>query len=273
MTSEPASEEPAETETALGERAVPFRVEAAQGYNPVQQLRFWTFARAAASGWMRYNHSDFDEPSRQVLDLLQVGWLVGPANRAPVEGASPVVTEGRLALYRLRDVSPRAELVTSWVVATPDDALRRVLDPGFDPSVLAILEQDSGLSPDSPTGGGSVVYRTLSTQSAEVVVNASTPGIVLVRNAWDPGWRASVDGRDAPVLVADFLMQGVPVPAGRHTVILQYDDPWVGYGLLASGLWLSALLGTAALLRFHRRRPDSLGSTGEGVGLRPAGHS
>jgi hypothetical protein len=247
------------------------RVETAQGYNPIQELRFWAFVRAAEPKWMRYNHSVFDQPSRQVLDLLQVGWLVGPANRTPVEGALPVVAEGRWALYRLSEVSPRAEVVTSWDVASPERGLTRVLDPGFDPSRLVILEQDPGISPGPPTGAGSAVYRSLSEQSAEVVVNASAPGIVLVRNVWDPGWRATVDGRDVPVLVADFLLQGVPVPAGRHTVILRYDDPWVGYGLLGSGLSLTALLGAAALLRFRRRRSGSLGSTGEGVGLGPAG--
>jgi hypothetical protein len=61
-----------------------------------------------------------------------------------------------------------------------------------------------------------------------------------------------VDGRPAPVLAANYVIQAVPVPRGTHVVELAYDDPWIGYGLLGSALFISGLVGAAAW--FGRRR-------------------
>jgi uncharacterized membrane protein YfhO len=66
--------------------------------------------------------------------------------------------------------------------------------------------------------------------------------MLLVRTAFDPNWRATVDGRPAPILPADSVVQAVQVPAGRHVVALAYDDPSVGHGLLGTGLVLALLL-------------------------------
>jgi uncharacterized membrane protein YfhO len=47
-------------------------------------------------------------------------------------------------------------------------------------------------------------------------------GHVLMLDAWDPGWRASVDGEPVPMLRADVAFRAVQVPAGRHRVSLVY---------------------------------------------------
>ena len=80
------------------------------------------------------------------------------------------------------------------------------------------------------------------------------PGVVVIRNAFDRNWRATVDGRPARVIPADYLMQGVPVPAGRHVVELTYRDSAVGEGLLVSGVAWALLLGAWAVVGRRRRR-------------------
>ena len=56
----------------------------------------------------------------------------------------------------------------------------------------------------------------------------------------------------------------VAVPEGTHTIMLGYDDPWIGYGLLGSGLALVVLLGPALVLR--RRRTPAADGVAESVG-------
>ena len=47
----------------------------------------------------------------------------------------------------------------------------------------------------------------------------------------------------APVLLTDYLFQGVVVPAGNHVVELTYQDPWIGRGLAVSAIsWAVVLL-------------------------------
>ena len=90
------------------------------------------------------------------------------------------------------------------------------------------------------------------------------PSIVVVRNSYDPDWHATVDGRRVPILPADYVDQGIPVPPGRHRILLAYHDPWIGLGLIGSGVSLAILLGLAVLLRRHgmgATRQDVLSST------------
>jgi hypothetical protein len=109
--------------------------------------------------------------------------------------------------------------------------------------------------PGSRGGGssGAATYRALSPQEARIRVRSSRGGIVLIRTSFDPRWRATVDGRATRVLPADYVLQAVPVPPGRHTIVLRYDDPTIGYGLLGSVLALLVLLGTAVTLDIRRR--------------------
>jgi hypothetical protein len=58
-----------------------------------------------------------------------------------------------------------------------------------------------------------------------VEASGSEPALVVVAEARFPGWRARVDGRAVPVLEADGAFLGVPVPAGRHRVTLEYRRP------------------------------------------------
>jgi len=87
---------------------------------------------------------------------------------------------------------------------------------------------------------------------------------VVVRNAWDGGWSATVDGRPAPLLRADYFLQGVTVPAGTHEIRLTYRDPMIGRGLALSALvWLMWLAALAAAWTGPRRRRSQTGASPE----------
>jgi len=108
------------------------------------------------------------------------------------------------------------------------------------------------------SGTGTAVYDERSPEQVVIRVTSDTPGLLVVRNAFDRNWHATVDGRPAPLLVADYLMQGVAIPAGSHTVELAYRDPKVGVGVLVSvvaWLILFALIGWFAVRDRRERHP------------------
>lgn len=235
----------------VNQRGLLLGLEDAQGYNPTQLLTYWTFLRTAGTEGVKYNAAVFVDPSPEALDLLDVRWVVGSVEEPPLPGTELVVRDGRWAPYRRPTASTRASVVTAWRVVPERDALHLATGPGPDPA-MEVLLLDEGPGPAAPAGGpsgGSARYRPLGPHAAEVRVDARAPALVLVRNVWDPGWTATVDGDPVPVLRANYLVQAVPVPAGAHTVELRYRDPWVGYGLLGSALSLAALAGAAAVLR------------------------
>jgi uncharacterized membrane protein YfhO len=73
----------------------------------------------------------------------------------------------------------------------------------------------------------------------------------VLADAYDPGWRASVDGERAALLRANVAFRAVAVPQGRHVVELVYRPRAVVLGL---GESLAALVVAAALFVTARRR-------------------
>jgi hypothetical protein len=243
------------------QRSMLLHLEDAQGYNPFQLERYWAFVRQVSPIPLDYNAAVFADPPPVALDLLDVGWVIGPEGVIPPGQGEAVGADPPWVLYRLGRSPPRAEVVSRWRVV-PDEgrALYEVTAPGFDPSREVLLERDPGLgSPPAGgvTGGGSAEFRGLGDQRASIVVEASAPSVVLVRNVFDRNWHATVDGRPAPVLAADELIQAVPVAAGRHTVELSYDDPSIGYGLLGSCLGVAILFLAVLVLHRSKRVLDS----------------
>ena len=122
-------------------------------------------------------------------------------------------------------------------------------------------------------------------QLGVVLVDARSPAVLLIRNAFGPGWQATVDGRPAALPPADFVDQGVAVPAGRHVVRLVYRDPTIGIGAIGTGGSLVLIFGVAGIAAQRRRRregqdltsslgrPSGAGSNGEmasdAAGARP----
>jgi membrane protein YfhO len=234
-----------------------FGNETTDGYGSIQLLRYWSYVRAAQQASLEYHRTYFVRPTSQALDLLQVEWVVAPAAVPPESDWTSVTRQGGWALYRRRSFPPRASLLSAWtVVEGPEQARRLVADPRFDPSVEVVLEGSPGHRPVSHSGeAGMARFRWLDTASARVDVDARSPAIVLVRNAYDPNWRATVDGRPAPVLAADYVLQGIPVAPGHHTILLTYRDPSIGAGLAGSALSLLVLFGSSVALHGRRRSP------------------
>ncbi len=92
----------------------------------------------------------------------------------------------------------------------------------------------------------------------EVVARVSAP-----RDCWlfsteryAAGWKAWVDGKEAPVAKANFCFRAVPVPKGDHVVLMTYQ-PWIFKPLLAASWGLSLVVfvawGVHAVLGWLRR--------------------
>ena len=85
--------------------------------------------------------------------------------------------------------------------------------------------------------------------------------MVLVRIPYERLWTATVDGRPARVLPADSVVQAVEVPAGSHSIVLRYQDPWIGRGLAGSALAVGLLaVGAVALRRRAAAGPPLKGA-------------
>ncbi|MCF8098623.1 MAG: YfhO family protein, partial [Desulfarculaceae bacterium] len=91
-------------------------------------------------------------------------------------------------------------------------------------------------------------------QAMEMEVEAQRPGWLVVSQSAHHGWRATVDGKDAPIEWAYGFMTTVAVPQGKHTVRLVYSEPWVKASLAAPPLLILVLVGGWLWMR-RRKKP------------------
>ncbi len=192
------------------------------------------------------------------LRLLQVGGVthVLRVGLSPVPGLGPPETLPSpyacpLQVQRVPDPLPAAYVVhAERAGAGPDEVLGVLLDPAFDPRSAVLLEDARAAAPTGPLADEArVVSRRLATLEVEARLGA--PGVLVVLEAFDPGWRASVDGAEAAVLRANGLFRAVRLPAGRHRVLFAYR-PRSGAVGAALGLIGVAAVGTGLGLRALR---------------------
>lgn len=95
-----------------------------------------------------------------------------------------------------------------------------------------------------------------------LTVDAPAAGIVVVNESFERGWRARVDGEEAPILRGNLIQRAIRVGPGAHTIELRYQPPGV---TLLWCLWLA----TAAALAFaairERRRTGRPGHAPSGM--------
>jgi hypothetical protein len=92
-------------------------------------------------------------------------------------------------------------------------------------------------------------------------VMANGAGRIVVRETWDPGWKAEVDGALATIEPYLGAFMAVLLSAGRHDVILRYDPPEFRLAAVAS---ISSLAAVFALTGFGPFRSTRI--IAEGLG-------
>jgi membrane protein YfhO len=188
--------------------------------------------------------------------LLQIGAVgrvlaVQPApwwgDLTPVADV-PGFFEQPIRVFRVPDPLPRAYVVDGVRVADGEAALAMLTAPGFDPRREVVLATGDAHAPGADAVGTAAITGP-GWDTLDLAVELRRDGRLVVVDAYDPGWRATVDGRPAPVERANVAFRSVPVPAGRHSVHLAYRPRAVGLGLAVSVL---ALLAAAWTVRGPR---------------------
>jgi hypothetical protein len=156
---------------------------------------------------------------------------------------------GDLRLHARADSVPRSLLVYDASVADDQSALTRMGSPEFDPNQDVVLSPHEASVARQSTRPGQAVEPSLQRADRwQAHVSLPEPGYLLQREAWYPGWRARVDGVDAPVLRADLLFRAIPLSAGEHDVEVYFESASFGRGVLVSIVVL-AVIGLLVIWR------------------------
>lgn len=235
------------------------------GYNPSQPMRTWLAMRRLDPAPKRYNQSYVQQPSPALIDLLQLRWVI--AEEAPDWAErTATLTDGRWSLFRVPGDGGLASFPSSVVRADgPEQALDLVAAPGFDPRAGAVWEGDPAIGVVAGAGEASATWERDDRLAIDLDVRDA--GLLVVRVAWDEGWRAAMDGVELQTVPVDGFLTGVIVPAGAGRLTLAYEDPSIRLGLLIS----LAALGGAAVLAWAWRRKAAFEVVPRAIEVRPTG--
>lgn len=212
------------------------------GYNALTLERVWVFLHEDLGLTPSLDENTY--PSRRIYEFGPFPY--GSMNI--VAGWNP--DDGHVVLRSPGEADPRA-----WLVP----AVRRVKDwreavaamaAGHDVHRIALVETDSGLASSAETGEEHAARVQIVSFHPERVVletEAPAPALLVLAEAWYPGWTALVDADPAPCVPANAWMRAVEVPSGAHRVELRFRSRWLGPGALLA-------LATAAVLTLLVRR-------------------
>lgn len=94
----------------------------------------------------------------------------------------------------------------------------------------------------------------LGTNSLTADLEMEQDGYVLLTIPYSSGWTAYLDGEKIELLKADVAFTGFRCAKGEHHLEMKYVTPYLGTGLIISGIAFAGMLGAAVLDRLQEKR-------------------
>jgi len=211
-----------------------WNIESIGGYRPIKLRNYQDLMDARG----------FSRP--KVLDMLNVKYVV--TNKRINNPNYKKIKEVN-GLYENKNVLPK-----SWIVGQIKDvnsqreSLMETLLSGFDPRNKAIVYGYRGS--DMPEEvKGVVTIKTRSENRIELLSTSDTGGLLVLSEIYyEPGWKATVNGKETPIYQTNHVLRSVEIPKGTTEVIFEYDKTnWQRTRLLSRFSLITVILILGAL--------------------------
>jgi hypothetical protein len=144
-------------------------------------------------------------------------------------------------------------------IAGDKASLAAVTAPGFNGRGVAVTEhpvpgiqQAAGTA--SPPTGATARLSSYGAQRVVIDATANDPSLVVLTDSFYPGWKATVDGKPASIERVDYVLRGVRVGPGHHTIVMRYEPASWRLGWIVSLVALLCLLAALASVWIGARR-------------------
>lgn len=223
---------------------LPLGVSLVNGYDSLEIDRVTDLVRLLTTADLEHEFISaipyYDRP----VPLVRALAIENVVSRDPLPAPWIQVYESPGGLRVFSDPAPLGRVFLARGVERIDDAQERLARLGsldFDPSV-AVVESTppTGVERHS-TAPGSVELVDAATGRLAIACEVTAPALLVIADAWYPGWEATVDGRTVPIERVNHALRGLWLEPGDRRVEMVYRP-----GSFRAGLWLAA--GAALLL-------------------------
>lgn len=198
-------------------------------------------------------------PNENALDLMNTRYIVA---QEPLPGTSVAYRSEKSNVLVLEnaDAVPRGFLVgNTEVIEEPEATWARLRESSFDPRETAVLPEPLDV-PVTSIDSSSTAEVSLEHYEPEEIrwsVRTDAPRLFVASEVYYPaGWNAYLDGEQVPIHRVDYLLRGVPVPEGEHTLVMRFEPKADRYGTWIAGTSTVLVYGGILVLvglRYRRR--------------------
>jgi Bacterial membrane protein YfhO len=193
------------------------------------------FSRRPYLDFLSFTDSADRETRFRLLGSLNVKYVIS-FRELPEHGISLVryFSEYPSWLYKVEQTVPRVYVVNKSVVETNSrQILQRLGSPNFDPTQEVVLDTELAMKSRHPlTATATIIH--YENQSVTVQASLNDSGVLVLADAYYPGWKAYVNGKEQVIRRANLFFRAVVLPAGTHTVEFRYDPTSFKLGLAIS---------------------------------------
>lgn len=250
---------------------MPYNLESPEGYDAVYSVIIAKFLASlndnSSTTKFTGRYGFVDREGSHLLDLINTKYFLAVKKdrdgQPSYDGQIPaylddkkfkVVFEDRsTAVLENQNVLPRAFFVRDWQVIEDEvDLLDQLLNPAFPQAEKVLLQENPSITKDDGALGKSrVFYEEYESQKSKVNVEAAQNGFLFVSDAWFPGWKAFIDGKETKIYRANFAFRAIELTKGNHTVNFVYQPESFYNGLRISVLSFITMLFLALLVKLN----------------------
>ena len=252
--------------------AARYGIELVDGYSPSVLADYVNFTNRAASIEEKKavtklpltDKSMDDIKNNNFLDLLNVRFILslepsekekyrlrGTFRDVPLyRQFKGIVPAPDYYVYENTTALPRAFIVPRAKVVSDREELLCLVGE-IDPRKVVLLEREAGAATGEEPFR-SVPYASYRPNEIELHVETDHPAYLVLSEIWYPGWKAFDNGREKEVLRVNYLLRGIFLEAGDHTVVFRFQPASYEIGRLVSLAALAVSAG-AVLVSFRKR--------------------
>ena len=209
-------------------------------------------------------------PNENAIDLLNARYVV---SQQQLPGTEVVARDDQTGILILRnpDAVPRGFFVgQTKVIEDAEATWQRLRSDAFSPRRTAILPEplDAPVTPVDSASTTRAELRTFTPPEIEWTVETDAPRLFVASEIYYPaGWNAYLDGEPVPIHRVNYLLRGVHVPAGEHTLTMRFEPASDRIGTYITAVSTALVYGGVAWLvavPYYRRRLDDEDTPDEG---------
>ncbi|GAB5519374.1 MAG: YfhO family protein [Rhodothermales bacterium] len=239
-----------------------FRVLSFERGNPMENARP-SYHHESLGGYhaakLRYYQDYIDHiygvggvPSQNAIDLMNGRYVIAPFPFPGMQEVFRSQDDPRMAVYENADAVDRAFFVSEVeVVDEPEAAWARLRDETFDPSATALVLSTNNLSttPIDSSSTATVDLQAYGPREITWALNTDADRLLVVSEVYYPeGWTAYLNDEPVPIHRVDYLLRGVAVPAGQHTLSMRFNPRSHTLGTTIAGTTTALVYGGVLVL-------------------------